>query len=79
MPMDRFASRISGRTADKYSATRVSPAWLAMPHCRSLAAREALAELVDWDLAEDRKRSGIYVRDFRPIVRESIGRLGSST
>jgi GntR family transcriptional regulator len=37
-------------------------------------ARQALAQLVNWGLAEARKGSGIYVRDFRPI-----GRLGSST
>jgi GntR family transcriptional regulator len=42
-------------------------------------ARQALAQLVNWGLAEARKGSGIYVRDFRPIVREGIGRLGSST
>jgi GntR family transcriptional regulator len=42
-------------------------------------ARQALAQLVNWGLAEARKGSGIYVRDFRPIVREGIGRLGPST
>ena len=42
-------------------------------------ARQALAQLVNWGLAEARKGSGIYVRDFRPIVREGIGRLGHST
>jgi UTRA domain/Bacterial regulatory proteins, gntR family len=42
-------------------------------------ARQALAQLVNWGLAEARNGSGIYVRDFRPIVREDIGRLGSST
>jgi GntR family transcriptional regulator len=42
-------------------------------------ARQALIQLVNWGLAEARKGSGIYVRDFRPIVREGIGRLGSST
>jgi len=42
-------------------------------------ARQALAQLINWGLAEARKGSGIYVRDFRPIVREGIGRLGSST
>ena len=42
-------------------------------------ARQALAQLVNWGLAEARKGSGIYVRDFRPIVRDGIGRLGGST
>lgn len=42
-------------------------------------ARQALAQLVNWGLAEARKGSGIYVRDFRPIIREGIGRLGPST
>jgi GntR family transcriptional regulator len=42
-------------------------------------ARQALAQLVNWGLAEAHKGSGIYVRDFRPIVREGIGRLGPST
>ena len=39
----------------------------------------ALTQLVNWGLVEARKGSGIYVRDFRPIVREGIGRLGQST
>lgn len=42
-------------------------------------ARQALAQLVNWGLAEARKGSGIYVRDFRPVIREGIGRLGPST
>lgn len=42
-------------------------------------ARQALAQLVNWGLAEARKGSGIYVRDFRPIIREGIRRLGQST
>jgi GntR family transcriptional regulator len=42
-------------------------------------ARQALAQLVNWGLAEPRKGSGIYVRDFRPIVREGITRLGQAT
>jgi len=42
-------------------------------------ARQALAQLVNWGLAEARKGSGIYVRDFRPIVRDGISRLGHST
>jgi GntR family transcriptional regulator len=42
-------------------------------------ARQALAQLVNWGLAEARKGSGIYVRDFRPVIRDGIGRLGQST
>lgn len=42
-------------------------------------ARQALAQLVNWGLAEARKGSGIYVRDFRPVVRDGITRLGAST
>lgn len=42
-------------------------------------ARQALAQLVNWGLAEPRRGSGIYVRDFRPIVREGISRLGRAT
>lgn len=42
-------------------------------------ARQALTQLVNWGLAEARKGSGIYVRDFRPIVRDGISRLGRST
>lgn len=42
-------------------------------------ARQALAQLVNWGLAEARKGSGIYVRDFRPIIRDGISRLGGST
>lgn len=42
-------------------------------------ARQALSQLVSWGLAEARKGSGIYVRDFHPIVREGISRLGRPT
>ena len=42
-------------------------------------ARQALAQLVNWGLAEARKGSGVYVRDFRPVVRDGIARLGQST
>lgn len=38
-------------------------------------ARQALTQLVNWGIAEPRKGSGIYVRDFKPIVREGISRL----
>jgi GntR family transcriptional regulator len=42
-------------------------------------ARQALAQLINWGLAESRRGSGIYVRDFRPIVRDGISRLGQAT
>jgi GntR family transcriptional regulator len=42
-------------------------------------ARQALSQLVSWGLAEARKGSGIYVRDFRPIIRNGINRLGHPT
>lgn len=42
-------------------------------------ARQALGQLVDWGLAEARKGSGVYVREFKPIVRDGIGRLSQST
>jgi len=42
-------------------------------------ARQALSQLVHWGIAESRKGSGIYVRDFRPIVRAGIQRLSQST
>lgn len=42
-------------------------------------ARQALGQLVAWGLAEARKGSGIYVRAFRPIIRDGIRRLGQST
>lgn len=42
-------------------------------------ARQALGKLVEWGIAEARKGSGTYVRDFRPIIREGIRRLGGET
>jgi GntR family transcriptional regulator len=42
-------------------------------------ARQALALLVNWGVAEARKGSGVYVRDFRPILREGLRRLSSAT
>jgi GntR family transcriptional regulator len=42
-------------------------------------ARQALTQLVTWGIAEPRKGSGIYVREFRPIIREGITRLGQAT
>lgn len=42
-------------------------------------AREALGVLKSWGLTETRKGSGVYVRDFKPIVRDGIRRLSSET
>jgi GntR family transcriptional regulator len=42
-------------------------------------ARQALGQLVNWGIAESRRGSGIYVRDFQPIVRAGISRLGQAT
>lgn len=40
-------------------------------------ARQALALLVSWGVAEARKGAGVYVRAFRPIVREGIRQLSA--
>jgi len=45
---------------------------------RDRAARR-WPSLLTGAIAEARKGSGIYVRDFRPILREGISRLGAST
>lgn len=42
-------------------------------------ARQALGQLVNWGIAEPRKGAGIYVREFRPIIRDGIRRLSSET
>lgn len=42
-------------------------------------ARQALALLMNWGIAEARKGSGVYVREYRPIVRDGIRRLSSAT
>lgn len=42
-------------------------------------ARQALGQLVNWGIAESRKGSGVYVREFKPIVRDGIRRLGTET
>jgi GntR family transcriptional regulator len=39
-----------------------------------MTARQALAQLVNEGAATTRKGAGVYVRDFRPIVREGITR-----
>lgn len=40
-------------------------------------ARQALGLLVSWGIAEAKTGSGVYVRDFRPVVREGIRRLSA--
>jgi GntR family transcriptional regulator len=42
-------------------------------------ARQALSQLVNWGIAEARKGSGIYVREFKPIFRDGIRRLGDKS
>src|SRR5689334_5358791 len=42
-------------------------------------ARQAVARLVSWGVAEARKGSGVYVRDCRPVVRDGVSRLSSAT
>jgi GntR family transcriptional regulator len=40
-----------------------------------MTARQALAQLVNEGLALARKGSGVYVREFRPVIRPGIARL----
>jgi GntR family transcriptional regulator len=40
-----------------------------------MTARQALAQLINEGLAVARKGSGVYVRDFRPVVRAGVDRL----
>ena len=42
-----------------------------------MTARQALAVLVNEGLVIPRKGAGVYVREFRPLVRAGIGRLAS--
>lgn len=46
---------------------------------QKVTAGRALRQLVDWGIAEARRGSGTYVRNFRPIVREGVRRLGNET
>ncbi len=43
-----------------------------------MTARQALAQLINEGVAVARRGSGVYVRDFRPIVRDRIARLGGT-
>jgi GntR family transcriptional regulator len=42
-----------------------------------MTARQALAQLINEGLAIARKGSGVYVREFRPILRASVSRLSA--
>lgn len=42
-----------------------------------MTARQALSQLINEGLAVARKGSGVYVREFRPVVRSGIGRLAA--
>jgi GntR family transcriptional regulator len=42
-----------------------------------MTARQALAQLINEGLAVARKGSGVYVREFRPVIRPGISRLSS--
>ncbi|MDQ2876899.1 MAG: GntR family transcriptional regulator [Actinomycetota bacterium] len=42
-----------------------------------MTARQALAQLINEGLAVPRKGSGVYVRDFRPVVRAGVDRLSA--
>lgn len=42
-------------------------------------ARQALAQLVTWGLAQARQGSGVYVRTYRPILRNAATRLSPGT
>lgn len=44
-----------------------------------MTARQALSVVISEGLAVPRTGSGVYVREFRPIVRDGIARLGAAT
>jgi GntR family transcriptional regulator len=44
-----------------------------------MTARQALSVLISEGLATPRTGSGVYVREFRPVVRDGIARLGGAT
>jgi GntR family transcriptional regulator len=43
-----------------------------------MTARQALAQLINEGVASARKGAGVYVREFRPIIREGITRLAGT-
>lgn len=42
-------------------------------------ARKALAQLINEGLAVPRRGAGVFVRSFRPVIRDGIQRLSSTT
>jgi GntR family transcriptional regulator len=42
-----------------------------------MTARQALAQLINEGIAMARKGSGVYVREFRPVVRAGVARLSA--
>src|SRR6202011_2438413 len=42
-----------------------------------MTARQALAQLINEGLPGARKGSGVYVREFRPVIRAGVGRLAA--
>lgn len=43
-----------------------------------ITARQALAQLIMWGIAEARKGAGTFVRDYKPIIRDGIMRLSGT-
>lgn len=44
-----------------------------------MTARQALSVVISEGLATPRTGSGVYVREFRPVIRDGIARLGGAT
>jgi len=42
-------------------------------------ARKALAQLINEGIATPRRGAGVYVREFRPVIRDGIARLSGQT
>ena len=42
-------------------------------------ARKALAQLINEGIATPRRGAGVYVREFRPVIRDGIARLSGET
>src|SRR6516165_6264325 len=42
-------------------------------------ARKALAQLINEGIATPRRGAGVYVREFRPVIRVGIARLSGET
>src|ERR1700760_730333 len=42
-------------------------------------ARKALAQLINEGIATPRRGAGVYVREFRPVIRNGIARLSGPT